>query len=93
MHAMYDMHDPNRPSVEKSYARSSEYENEVLCQQLADLSLECFKVGTSDARASDTVPTTDDQWEDEVHCLMTLIWMNFCLLLVVHFYLPPELFS
>ena len=90
MHAMYDMHDPNRSSLEKSYARSSKCENEMFSQQLAYLSLEYSKVDTSGIEASDTVPLIDNQWEDEVHCLMTLIWMNFCLLLVVHFFCPQN---
>ena len=33
----------------------------VLYQPLVDLSIECFKVGTSDVRASDIVPLIDDQ--------------------------------
>ena len=33
----------------------------VLHQPLADLSIGCFKVGTSDVRASDVVPLIDDQ--------------------------------
>ena len=33
----------------------------VLYQTLADLSIGCFKVGTSNVRASDVVPLLDDQ--------------------------------
>ena len=33
----------------------------VLHQKLADLSIGCFKVGTSDVIASDVVPLIDDQ--------------------------------
>ena len=65
MHAMYNMHDPNtraydpntRSFVEQNYTRNSECENNVLYQQLPNLS---FKVGTSGARASNIVPLVDD---------------------------------
>ena len=33
----------------------------VLHQPLADLSIRCFEVGTSDVRTSDVVPLIDDQ--------------------------------
>ena len=33
----------------------------MLHQPLADLSIGCFEVGTSDVRASDVVPLIDDQ--------------------------------
>ena len=71
---VYDMHDPNRSSMEQSYACNSKCENEVLPQQLVDLILECFEVGTSAARTSDTVPLTDDQLADEVHGLMIMLY-------------------
>ena len=61
MHAMYDMHDPNESSVEQSYTRNSECENEVLCQKLTNLSIECFDVDTPSVRASDIIPLIDDQ--------------------------------
>ena len=68
MHAMYDMHDPNtkahdpntRSYVEQNYVQSLEYENSVLHQQLPNLSLEYFEIGTSGARASNVVPLADD---------------------------------
>ena len=43
----------------------------VLLQQLANLSLE---VGTSGARAFDTVPQTDNRLVDEVHGLMIVLY-------------------
>ena len=69
MHAIYDMHDPNpgaydpntRSSVEYNYVCSSKCENNMLHQQLPNLSLKCFKVGTFDVRAFDVVPLIDDQ--------------------------------
>ena len=90
MHAIYDMYDPNtgaydpntRSSVEQNYVHSLEYENNVLYQQLPNLSLEYFKIGTSGARASDVVPLIDNQtrgwspWPDiGVHDLL----LNFLL--------------
>ena len=57
----------------------------MLPQQLPNLSLEYFKVGTSGGRASDVVPLIDDQtrgwgpWPDtRAHDLL----LNFLLLLV-----------
>ena len=69
MHAMYDMHDPNtgvhdpntRSFMEQNYACSSKCENNVLHQQLPNLSLKCFRIGTSSAKASDVVSLTDNQ--------------------------------
>ena len=40
---------------------------------LAYLSIGCFKVGTSDVRASDVVPLIDDQAKDGDHGLMIKI--------------------
>ena len=68
MHVMYNMHDPNtgvhdpntRSSMEQNYTCSSECDNNVLYQQLPNLSLEYFKIGTSGARAFDVVPLVDD---------------------------------
>ena len=53
---------------------SLECENEVLCQQLADLSIGCFEVNTPSPRASDTIPFIDDQLTDEVHGLMIVLY-------------------
>ena len=64
---MYDMHDSNGSSMEQSYACNSECENKVLCQQLADFSIECFEVNTLGIRASDTIPSTNDRLAEEVH--------------------------
>ena len=69
MHAMYNMHDPNTRAydpntssfIEQNYVHSLEYENNVLYQQLPNLTFKCFKVGTSDVRTSDVVPLIDDQ--------------------------------
>ena len=61
MHVMYDMHDPNGSPVEWSYDRSSKCKMRVLHQPLADLSIGCLEVGTSDVRASDIVPSVYDQ--------------------------------
>ena len=69
MHAIYDMYDPNtgaydpntRSSVDQNYVHSLEYEDNVLRQQLPNLSLKCFKNGTSGARAFDVVHLIDDQ--------------------------------
>ena len=58
---MYDMHDPNGYPVEWSYDRSSKCKMRVLHQPLADLSIGCLEVGISDVRASDVVPSVDDQ--------------------------------
>ena len=40
---------------------SSECENEMLHQPLTDLSIGCLEVGISDVRASNVVPSLDDQ--------------------------------
>ena len=45
----------------------------VLYQPLADLSLGCFEVDVSGARASDIIPLIDDQLTDEVHGLMIVL--------------------
>ena len=66
---MYDMHVPNigahdpntGSSVKQNYICSSECENNVLHQQLPNLSLKYFKVGTPGTRASDVVPLLDNQ--------------------------------
>ena len=50
MHTMYDMHDPNTGAydpnigsfVKQNYICSLEYENNVLYQQLLNLSFKCF---------------------------------------------------
>ena len=79
MHAMYDMYDPNtgvhdpntRFSMEQNYVCSLEYENNVLYQQLPNLSFKCFRISTFGARASDVVSLIDDQakglrpWPDD----------------------------
>ena len=39
----------------------------VLYQPLAYLSIECFKVSTSDVRASDVVPLINDRLAGEAH--------------------------
>ena len=44
-----------------NYVCNSECENNVLHQQLPNLSFEYFKIGVSGARASDVVPLIDDQ--------------------------------
>ena len=69
MHAMYDIHDPNNgtynpntgSSVKQNYICSLECENNVFLQQLPNLGLKCFRIGTFGARASDVVPLIDDQ--------------------------------
>ena len=53
---MYDMHDPNGSPVEWSYDRSLECKNEG-----ASSTIGCLKVSISDVRASDVVPSVDDQ--------------------------------
>ena len=93
MHATYDMHDlnpgahdPNTgSSVEQNNAYSLEYENNVLHQQLLDLSLKCFKVGTFDVRASDVVPLIDDQTRGQESMTLELMIVVelFALLLLV----------
>ena len=70
MHAMYNMHDPNKSVVEQSYASSSEYENKVLYQKLIDLSVGFFDIDTSGTRASNIVPLIDDQLTDGVYVLI-----------------------
>ena len=85
MHAMYGMHDPNTgdhdpntgSSVKQNYVCSLECENNVLHQQLPNLSFEYFKIGASGARASDAIPLIDDQLEGGVHSL-TLELMICC---------------
>ena len=54
----------------------------VLHQPLADLSIGCFEVSTSDVKASDTIPLTDNQLADEVHGLMIVLycWTVVCCL-------------
>ena len=69
MHAMYDMHDPNPgahdpntgSSVEQNYVCSLKCENNVLHQQLPNLSFKCFRISTFGARASNVVLLIDDQ--------------------------------
>ena len=46
----------------------------VLHQPLADFNIRYFEVGTSSARASDTILLIDDQLTDEVHVLMILLY-------------------
>ena len=41
----------------------------MVCQQLADLSIGCFEVGTPDVRTFDVVPLTDDRLASGVHGL------------------------
>ena len=69
----------------------------VLHKPLADLSIGCFKISTSDVRASDTVPLIDDQakgwrpWPDDWD---NDFWMmNYCMVLVVHFFCPRNSFA
>ena len=94
MHVMYDMHvpnigahDPNNGSfVEQNYIRSSECENNVLHQQLPNLSLKYFKVGTSGARASDVVPLIDNQikgWSPLLDTRAYDLLLNFFALLLL----------
>ena len=89
MHAMYDMHDPNGSLVEWNYDRSSNCKMRVLYQPLADLNIGCLEIGTSDARASDVVPSVYDQakewrsWPDDDELLSVACSSLF---------LPPELF-
>ena len=54
----------------------------VLYQPLADLSIGCFEVGVSGARAFDTLPLIDDQLTDEVHSLIIMLccWIIVCYL-------------
>ena len=51
----------------------------VLYQPLIDLSIGCFEVGISSARASDTILLIDDQLTDEVNGLMIMLccWTLF----------------
>ena len=62
---------------------------------LAYLSIECFKIGTSDVRALDVVPLIDDQakgWRPWLDDWVNDSWMMNCrLLLVVHFSAPKTL--
>ena len=98
---MYDMHDPNigahdpntgthdpntGSSVKQNYVRSSECENNVLHQQLLNLSLKYLNVGTFGARASDVVPLINDQtkgqspWPDtRAHDLLLNFLFFHCL--------------
>ena len=61
------------PLRSRVYAHNSEHGNKMLHQPLADLSIGCFEVGVSGARASDIIPLKDNQLIDEVHGLMIML--------------------